>query len=146
MRNETGDEVRNPGWRDRLFRPPAEARSLPYSRVCKVGLRTAHLMAISVLVGGHAFGAPASTLLPLLYVAIATGAGMILFEAYPSMGFLFQGWGLMLLAKLALLCWIPFAWKLRFPILLAVVAIASIGSHMPKKFRHYSVLYGKVIK
>jgi hypothetical protein len=71
--------------------------------------------------------------------------GMIVFEAYPSMHFVFQGWGLLLLAKLFLLCCIPFAWKSRSPILLAVVAIASIGSHMPKKFRHYSVLYRKAI-
>lgn len=103
-------------------------------------------MAISVLVGGHAFGAPSSALLPWLYAAAATGAGMILFEAYPSLNFLFQGWGLMLLAKLALLCWVPFAWKARFPILLAVVAIASIASHMPGRFRHYSVLDRRVIK
>jgi hypothetical protein len=138
--------MKNAGWLDRLFLPPAEPPSLPYSRVCKIALRTVHLMAISVLVGGHAFGAPTHALLPWLYAAIVTGAGMILFEAYPSMGFVFQGWGLMLFAKLALLCCIPFAWKARFPILLVVVAIAGIASHMPGKLRHYSVLYRRVIK
>jgi hypothetical protein len=103
-------------------------------------------MATSVLVGGHAFGAPPHELLPWLYAAVATGVGMTLFEAYPSLNFLFQGWGLMLLAKLALLCMIPFAGKVQFPILLIVVAIASIASHMPGRFRHYSVLDRRVIK
>jgi hypothetical protein len=103
-------------------------------------------MAISILVGGHAFDAPASVLKPLLYVAIATGAGMIVLETGPSLHFLFEGWGVLLLAKLVLLCCIPFAWKQRFPILLAVTAIASIGSHMPARFRHYSLLYRRVIK
>jgi hypothetical protein len=138
--------MKNQDWLDRLFLPPEEAPSLPYSRVYKIALRTAHLMAISVLVGGHAFGAPKHALLPWLYAAIVTGAGMIFFEAYPSLGFVFQGWGLMFFAKLALLCCIPFAWKARFPILLVVVAIASIASHMPGKLRHYSVLYRRVIK
>ena len=138
--------MQNEGWLDRLFLPPEEPPSLPYSRFCKIALRTAHLMAISVLVGGHAFGAPTHALLPWLYASVVTGAGMIFFEAYPSMGFVFQGWGLMLFAKLALLCCVPFAWKARFPILLVVVAVASIGSHMPGRLRHYSVLYKRVIK
>ena len=137
--------MHNEGWLHRLFQP-AQSRSIPYGRLYKVTLRTAHLMAISVLVGGHAFSAPVSALKPLLYVAIATGAGMILLEAGPSLHFVFEGWGLLLLAKLALLCCIPFAWQQRFPILLAVVAIASIGSHLPARFRHYSLLYGRVIK
>ena len=125
---------------------PAEARPLPGARFCKIALRTVHLMAISVLVGGHGFGAPAAALLPWLYVAVATGLGMIFYEAYPSMDFLFEGWGLMLMAKLALLCLIPFAWRLRFPILLAVVAIAAIASHLPRRYRHYSVRYRRVLR
>jgi hypothetical protein len=103
-------------------------------------------MAISVLVGGHAFSAPVSALRPLLYLAIATGVSMMLLEAGPSLHFIFEGWGLLLLAKLVLLCCIPFAWKQRLPILLVVTAIASIGSHMPARFRHYSLLYRRVIK
>jgi hypothetical protein len=138
--------MKNHGWLSRLFQPPAEPRSLPYTRPCKIALRTAHLMATSVLVGGHAFEAPPSALLPWLYAAVASGVGMVLFEAYPSMNFLFQGWGLMLLAKLALLCAIPFAGKATFPVLLAVVALASIASHMPGRFRHYSVLDRNVIQ
>jgi hypothetical protein len=137
--------MHNEGWLHRLFQP-REPLPIAHARLYKVTLRTAHLMAISVLVGGHAFSAPVSALRPLLYVAIATGAGMILLEAGPSLHFVFEGWGLLLLGKLVLLCCIPFAWKQRLPILLAVVAIASIGSHMPKNLRHYSLLYRRVIK
>jgi hypothetical protein len=136
--------MHNPDWRYRLF-PPEQPPSIPYGRLYKIALRTVPLMAISVLVGGHAFSAPAGALRPLLYVAAATGVGLILLEAYPSLHFVFEGWGLLLLAKLALLCCIPFAWKQRLPILLAVVALASIGSHMPARFRHYSLLYRRVI-
>jgi len=67
---------------------------------------------------------------------------MVGVDAYPSLEFLHQGWGLFLLFKLALLCVIPFAWKYRLPILIAVIIIGSVGSHMPRKFRHYSLIYG----
>ncbi len=136
--------MQNEGWLHRLF-PPEPPRSIPYGRLYKITLRTAHLMATSVLVGGHAFSAPVAALRPLLYVAIATGLGMIFLEAYPSVHFVFEGWGLLLLGKLALLCCIPFAWKQRLPLLLAAVALASVASHMPGRFRHYSVLYRRVI-
>jgi hypothetical protein len=33
-------------------------------------------------------------------------------------------------------------WSHRLPILIAVVIIGSVGSHMPRKFRHYSIIYG----
>ena len=36
-------------------------------------------------------------------------------------------------------------WDYRLPILLAVVVIASVGSHMSGRFRYYSVLYREVI-
>jgi hypothetical protein len=126
--------------------PGSPGTPLPAARLCKIGLRTAHLMATSVLVGGYAFGAPAARLLPWLYVAIATGVAMIFYEAYPNWSFFFEGWGLMLLAKLALLGALGFAGLPRVPILLAAVAVASIGSHMPRRWRHYSLLHRRVMR
>ena len=123
-----------------------EPRALPAARLCKVALRTAHLMATSVLVGGYAFGAPATRLAPWLYVAIATGVGMIFYEAYPKLDFVFEGWGMMTLIKLALLCRLGVAGRARVPILLAAVAVASIGSHMPRRWRHYSLLHRRVMR
>ena len=42
----------------------------------------------------------------------------------------------MVLLKLGLLLLVPFVWEHRLPILLAVVAIASVSSHMPARLRH----------
>jgi hypothetical protein len=121
---------------------PAKKSGIPYERAWKIAFRTLHIVAISFLVGGHAFGASADQLRPLLYGAIVTGVGMATLEAYPSFQFIHQGWGLLLLLKLVMLCVIPFAWSHRLPILIAVIVIGSVGSHMPRKFRHYSLLYG----
>lgn len=143
MRHEFENKVRQP-WMTRLI-DPARSHCIPHARAWKIALRTAHLMATSLLLGGHAFGAPTGELRRLLYVTIGTGVGLIILEAYPSLHFLVEGWGLLLLGKLALLCVIPFAWGSRIPLLLAVVALASIGSHMPSRFRHWSLLCRKEI-
>jgi hypothetical protein len=52
----------------------------------------------------------------------------------------------MTLAKLVLVALVPWCWPWRLPILLAVVVIASVGSHMPARFRYYSVIYRKVLR
>jgi hypothetical protein len=119
---------------------PATARKLtiPHARLLSVLLRTAHLLVISVLVGAHAYNAPKQNLLPLLYVAIVSGVGMAFIEAFPTASKLAENWALLLYLKLGLLCVIPFAWNYRFPILLVVVAIASLTSHMTRKLRHGS--------
>jgi hypothetical protein len=121
---------------------PAKKHTIPHARVWNIAFRTLHIVAISILVGGHAFGASADQLRPFLFGAIFTGGGMAAVDAYPSLRFLHQGWGVLLIFKLALLCAVPFAWGYRLPILLAVLIIGSVGSHMPKKFRHFSLLYG----
>jgi hypothetical protein len=121
---------------------PRVGHAIPYARYWNILFRTLHLIAISLLVGGHAFGASTGQLRLLLYGAIVTGVGMAVVDAYPSFQFLHQGWGLFLLLKLTLLCVIPFAWSYRLPILIAVIVIGSVGSHMPRKFRHYSLIYG----
>jgi hypothetical protein len=72
----------------------------------------------------------------MLYLAIASGAGLTFFEAYPSLCSLFEEWGILLTIKLALLWAVPFLWGWRLAILIAVLAIASVGSHMSKRLRH----------
>lgn len=125
---------------------PDPPRRVPHARAWNVTSRTIHLAAISVLVGGHVSGAPAERLEAWLWVAILTGATLIAIEVYPSADWLAQGSGLFVLAKLALLAVIPFAWPWRVPILFAVIALAGVGSHMPGRYRHYSLIYRRNMK
>lgn len=122
-----------------MSKPSTTAPAIPHARAWSILFRTIHLLAISILVGGHAFNAPAEQLRPMLYVAIGSGIGMAVIEAFPSFWAFFQGWGILVMIKLALLCIIPFAWSYRFPILVIVLAIGSVGSHMTKRLRHYSL-------
>jgi hypothetical protein len=115
------------------------------TRWLNVALRTAHIGAMGVLVGGHAFDVAPERLRVVLWLTIGTGVALAALEAGPRLLWFHQGSGLMTMAKVALLCAVPLAWDFRLPILLTVILIASVGSHMPGRYRHYSVLYRKVI-
>ena len=125
---------------------PEPARRPAYARALNIAFRTVHLAVTGVLLGGHAFNAPATTLRPVLWMVIASGAGLLAIDSYKTCDWVHQVWGVMLLLKLFLLCLIPMLWEIRVPLLLAVVVLASVESHMPAKFRHYSLLHRRVMK
>ena len=131
------------GLRQWLF--PETPRQIPWTRAWNIGLRTAHLLFTGTLLGGHAFDVPASTLHPSLWGAILTGTVLIVLEAYPSARWLYQGRGLMVLAKLVVLTLVPFLWDQHFGLLVIVVILASVGSHMPGRFRYFSVVHWRVL-
>ena len=125
---------------------PEPRRRFPHARAWNVAARTVHLAATGTLLGGHFFGAPADALLPWLWAGIASGAVMFGLELYTSFDWLTQIGGLAVVLKVAVLCVIPFAWSARVPLLFVVVLVAGVGSHMPGKYRHYSLLYGRSVK
>jgi len=132
-------------FQSRVF--PERMRFLSGSRVMSIALRTLHLAAFGMLLGGHAFALEADRLIPYLWVTIVSGLGLIALEVYAvGLYWLVLGKGIMVLIKLALLLLIPFLWEARVLLLLLVVAIASIGSHMPARYRHYSILHQQVIE
>jgi hypothetical protein len=125
---------------------PEPVRVLPHARAWNIAFRTAHIAVTGILLGGHVFDVPEERLRTVLYLCIATGLALVALEAYPSCRWVYQGRGVLVLAKLALLCTIPLLWDYRVPILLAVVVIASVGSHMPARFRYYSLVHGRVLQ
>ena len=121
-------------------------RAAANGRTWNIAVRTAHIATMGILLGGHAFDVPPGRLIPSLAACVATGAVLSVLEAWPSTVWLHQGRGLMTLAKLLLIAAVPFLWASRLPILLAVVVLGSVGSHMPARFRYYSVVYHRVIR
>ena len=120
-------------------------RQVPHARAWNVGLRTLHLMAFGILLGGHFWGVRAEALFPALWFTVATGALLMGLEVYQNPLWLFLGKGLVTLAKLGLLLLVPLFWETRVALLFLVVAVASVGSHMPARFRHYSILHRRVV-
>jgi hypothetical protein len=101
---------------------------------------------MGILLGGHAFHVPASDLVPSLWFCVGSGVGLAALEAGPRLVWFHQLRGLVTLGKLVLVAAVPFFWHYRLPILLVVVAIGSVGSHMPARFRYYSVIHRRVIR
>jgi len=116
-------------------------------RVLNIALRTAHIGVTSVLFGGHVFEASKAQLLPWLYLTIATGGILAAIEAFPRWRWFYQGRGVTVIGKLLLLCLIliPHLWTYRVAILVVVIVIASVGSHMPARYRYYSFVHGRVL-
>ncbi len=115
-------------------------------RFWNIAFRTAHIVAAAAFFGGHVFEVRAEQLLWWLYVTIFTGSVLVLLEAYPNLSWCYQPRGVFVLAKLLLLLCIPWLWDYRVPIIIAVFVIASVGSHMTKRYRYLSLLPGRVLK
>jgi hypothetical protein len=120
--------------RDLLF--PDPPRHIPRHRALGVALRTAHLMTFGTLVGGHLFDVDPARLSPFLVATIATGAALMALELVSTFAWLFMGKGLVVMLKLGLLLMVPLFWEHRVALLLLIVAVASVGAHMPSRFRH----------
>jgi hypothetical protein len=67
-------------------------------------------------------------------------------ELASTCSWLFMGKGIAVLVKLVLLALVPVFWAHRVPILVVVVIVASVGAHMPSRFRHYSMLAGRALE
>jgi hypothetical protein len=115
---------------------PIPPRRIPRHRALGLALRTAHLMTFGVLLGGHLFDVDPARLKPFLLATIASGVALLALELASTCAWLFMGKGLIVLVKLAVLLSVPLFWEYRVPLLLLVVALASVGSHMPSRFRH----------
>lgn len=126
--------------------PNEPLRNLKPGRVLNIAFRTTHIGVTGVLFGGYVFDIAADQLIIWLYAAIITGAALIAIEAYPRWWWFYQGRGVAAIVKLLLLCLIPLLWEWRVPILVVVIVIASVGSHMPARFRYYSFLHKRVLK
>src|SRR3989304_10068426 len=124
---------------------PATPRRIAHERWINSALRTAHLMTSSILLGGHVFDVSADRLILSLYLTIASGGGLVLLELYTSCRWIYLGKGAMVILKVALLIAAGVWWEQRVVFLLLVVLVGSAGSHMPARFRYYSLIHCRVI-
>ena len=118
------------------------------ARGLNITFRTAHIAAMGILLGGYAFDVEPSRLVPSLLICVVTGFALGGVESGFRLVWFHQGRGLTTIAKLLLLFAVPLLQNYsscRLTLLLVVVVIASIASHMPARFRYYSILYGEVV-
>ena len=113
-----------------------------YLRWLSIAVRTSHLGGTAVLFGGLVLAVPFVRLGFWHSCAIATGAILLLLEWLHDSRWLHRGKGLLALFHLGLcllIHWFP-AWTI--PLAWAILISGSIGSHMPRRFRHWSIIQG----
>jgi hypothetical protein len=123
----------------------APERPLPGGRWLRTSLRTLHLVAVGALYGGHVYAVEAERLVPALVGVVASGGVLVVFEVWQSRVWLVQLRGAATFLKLALLVGVSVAWDLRIALLTLTLVIGSVSSHMPGRWRYYSLLHGRVV-
>ena len=122
-----------------------EPRPVPAARILRTVLRTAHLIAAGALYGGHVYGVEAERLVPALAAVLVTGGAFLGLEVYQASVWLIQIRGVATMVKLALVAAVAPFWEIRVPLLTMAVIIGGVSSHMPGRWRYYSVLHGRVV-
>ena len=124
---------------------PRPARTFRGLRACQVAARTVHVAAMGLVLGGVAFRAPEEALQVPIALTIASGLALLGIDLWKSGDYVFQGNGLAVLLKLALLGLGLLFPGARLEWYLAAAAVASVGSHMPRAWRHWSFLERRVL-
>ena len=129
--------------RERLA--PRTPRTFRGVRTVQVAARTVHVVAMGLVLGGVAYSVPERALTSAIALTIASGLLLLGVDLWKSGAYLYQGNGVAVLLKLALLGLGALFPAARLGFYLAATAVASIGSHMPKSWRHWSFLHRRVI-
>ena len=108
-------------------------------RLSNVAVRTAHLVGVTLLVGAAIWDSGGTHVMPALWLTLGSGASLMLLEIAADASWIVQGRGLTTAVKLALLTLVPFAPAHSAPLLIVVLVVASVGSHMPRTFRHATI-------
>ncbi|HUJ25532.1 MAG TPA: hypothetical protein VLW85_05920 [Myxococcales bacterium] len=119
-------------------RPPKPG----WQRAAEVGIRALHIVAMGIVLGGIAAGGTWQTL--RVFIVATLSSGVLLLAASLAWGCLrfTQGSGAALLVKLALLGLGNLFEGARLEWYVAATLVTSIGSHMPRSWRHFQVLDG----
>lgn len=125
---------------------PNVPRAFAWARPAQLVLRSIHIAAMALVVGGLPFGADFQRLRTAILLTVVTGVLLLAIDLAKDAAFLVQGSGVAVLVKLALLGMGLLQPAARLPWYLAATLVASLGSHMPGTWRHFSFLTGKVVK
>jgi hypothetical protein len=111
-------------------------------RWLSIAIRTAHIGVAALLFGGLILAVPFTRLTPWHHLTILTGCLLMALEWQHDVCWPHRGKGLLALLHLSLCALIHVVPALTVPLLWAILISGSVGSHMPRRFRHWSMLHG----
>jgi hypothetical protein len=118
-----------------------QTRRPTWTRLLDILLRAAHVLVISILFGGAVYKIPFAQLVPWKTIVLVSGGALILSEFFYDRHWPTQGRGILVYLHAGLFGLVYFRPGLAVPCLLAALLLGMLGSHMPKRFRHWSFLH-----
>lgn len=125
---------------------PDSPRHFSWARPVQLALRSVHIAAMAMVLGAIPFGAEFAALKVPILLTLASGTLLFAIDLARDLGILVQGSGMAVLLKLVLLALGALQPASRLPWYLAATLVASVGSHMPGDWRHFSFLRWKVLR
>ena len=123
--------------------PETERPRARWERGVTIAVRTAHLGAMAVLVGGVYFDAPGAALRVWGVLTVATGAVLLAAEASHSRHWIYQGRGIATLVHGAIALLLVTASGRAATA--AALVIGAAGSHLPRTIRKWSFRHRRVL-
>ena len=114
-------------------------------RWSKISLRTLHLLALAGVGGGILFGLEKDLWINYWWLAMVSGALMMLMDIIPNPVWLVQIRGVVIFVKLILLACLGHYPEWDSLILAVIIIISAVISHAPGKLRYYSIYHRQVI-
>ena len=91
------------------------------------------------------YGIEPALLQPALVATLVSGGALTALELYRTPAWLVQVRGVATFAKIVLVAAVAVFWEARLALLTAAIVIGGVVSHMPGRYRYYSVLHRRVI-
>jgi len=121
------------------------AKSITRRRSLEIAVRTAHIGAMALLMGGRYFEAASTSLRPWLVLTVVTGAVLLASEASHSRHWIHQARGVIGLAHVGVAALIAIVPDRASIGLAAAMIVGSVGSHLPKTVRKWSLRDRRVL-
>ena len=112
-------------------------------RWTNIGMRTAHIATASVLFGGVMLGQAHPVPYTWHHWMLASGLGLLALEWLNDRRWPHRGKGLLVQAHIFLALGVHLWPEYRVALLWAILVSGCVGSHMPRRFRHWSFLDGR---
>ena len=114
-------------------------------RWTKIGLRTLHLLSVAGVGGGVLFGLDKGLWAAYWWLALASGALLMLIDIVSNPVWVVQVRGIVIFVKLLLLLFLGNDPALDRWLLIAVIVMSAVISHAPGSLRYYSIYHRKTI-
>jgi hypothetical protein len=114
-------------------------------RTVAIAARTAHTLATSIYLGGKMLNASDQSLRPWRRIVTVTGSVLLVTEVTHSRNWAHQGRGIATMAHVGVLAAGHLDSKLAKGAAVAALVIGSVGSHLPRSIRKWSVLSRSVL-